>query len=134
MAKKQLAFTMIELLVSATIIILLTTIGLVSYRQAGISSRNAKRKADLEIMRQALALYKQDYGYYADSSSVDFAALVAELYEQEYLSETVVTDPKNTEPYIYQATCAAISGTNCSKLTLRAVLEPDEEVYDLTAL
>lgn len=132
--KQQQAFTMIELLVSATIIILLTAIGLVSFSQASISSRNAKRKADLETLRQALTIYKQDYTYYANSTTVDFDALVTSLYAEEYLSEAALTDPKNVTPYTYQATCTAVSGTNCTKVTLRAVLEPDAETYDIIAL
>ncbi len=125
---------MIELLVSATIIILLTAIGLVSFTQAAASSRNAKRKADLETLRQALTIYKQDYSYYADTTTVDFNTLVTNLYNEEYLSEAVLADPKNQPPYVYQATCSSISGTNCIKVTLRAVLEPDTETYDIIAL
>lgn len=66
--KHKSGFTMIELLVVATIIIVLSAVGLVSYRKAGESSRNAKRKADLEIVRQALVLYKADNGYYPVAS------------------------------------------------------------------
>lgn len=134
MLKKQKAFTMIELLVSATIIILLTAAGLVSFTQAGISSRNAKRKADLETMRQALTLYKQDNAYYSDSNSVNFPALVTSLYTDEYLSEPVIEDPKNNATYAYQASCTAINGSNnCIKVTLTATLEPDAEAYEIIA-
>lgn len=134
MLKKQNAFTMIELLVSTTVIILLTAMALVSFRQASISSRNAKRKADLETMRQALTLYKQDNAYYADSTTVNFSALVTELYEEEYLSEPSLEDPKNTSPYTYGATCSAVSGSNCIKVTLSAILEPNAATYEITAL
>jgi prepilin-type N-terminal cleavage/methylation domain-containing protein len=44
-------FTMIELLVVTTIIIVLSTIGLISFRQTGMNARNGKRKADLENIR-----------------------------------------------------------------------------------
>jgi len=134
MPKKQQAFTMIELLVSATVIILLTAIGLVSFSQTMIGSRNAKRKADLETMRQALTLYKQDFTYYADTTNPNFEDLVTGLYTDEYLSESVLEDPKNVTPYVYQAICSSVSGTNCVKVTLRAVLEPDAETYDIIAL
>jgi len=134
MLKKQQAFTMIELLVSATIIILLTTAGLVSFSQASISSRNAKRKADLETMRQALTLYKQDNSYYANTTTLNFNTMVTNLYAGEYLSETALVDPKNTGAYVYQATCATVSGTNCIKVTLRATLEPNSTTYDITAI
>ncbi|MCL4208570.1 hypothetical protein KJZ63_02975, partial [Patescibacteria group bacterium] len=53
-------FTMIELLVVTTIIIILTSIGLVSYTSANRSARNGKRKADMEMVRQALVLYRTD--------------------------------------------------------------------------
>lgn len=134
MLKKHSAFTMIELLVSATVIILLTAAALVSFSQASISSRNAKRKADLETMRQALTIYKQDNAYYAQSTTLSFAALVTDLYEEEYLSESVLEDPKNETPYTYQAICSTASGSNCIKVTLRAVLEPDATTYDIIAL
>lgn len=135
MLKKQNAFTMIELLVSATVIILLTAAALVSFSQASISSRNAKRKTDLETMRQALTLYKQDNAYYAETTTLNFETLVTNLYAEEYLSEPVLEDPKNEVPYTYQAICSAVSGTNCVKVTLRAVLEPDPPTtYDIIAL
>lgn len=135
MYKKQRAFTMIELLVSATIIILLTAAGLVSFSQAAISSRNAKRKADLETIRQALTLYKQDNSYYAPTTTPSFDNLVTNLYAGEYISEPVLVDPKNVSPYGYQAICSAVSGSNCIKVTLRAVLEPSPgTTYDIIAL
>lgn len=134
MLKQQRAFTMIELLVSATIIILLTTAGLISFSQASISTRNAKRKADLETMRQALTLYKQDNAYYANTTTLNFNNLVTTLYSGEYLSESALLDPKNVTPYTYQAICSATSGTNCTKVTLRAVLEPNATTYDIIAL
>lgn len=133
MSKNQRAFTMIELLVSATVIILLTAAAIVSFSQASISSRNAKRKADLETMRQALTLYKQDNTYYAETTTLDFGTLVTNLYEEEYLSEPILGDPKNTDAYIYQAVCFAVSGSNCIKVTLRAALEPEATTYEIIA-
>lgn len=134
MIRNNRAFTMIELLVVATVIILLTTIGLVSFSQAAVSSRNAKRKADLETMRQALTLYKQDNVYYAPTTTVSFTGLVTSLYADGYLSEASLVDPKNSAPYIYQAACAAVSGSNCIRVTLQAVLEPDATAYEISAI
>lgn len=57
-------FTLIEILVSVTIIIILSTVGLVSYQAAGKASRDAKRKADLEQVRAALEIYKSENGAY----------------------------------------------------------------------
>jgi len=132
--KKQQAFTMIELLVSTTILIILTTLALVSFNQANISVRNGKRKADLDTMRQALLLYKQDNGYYANATTLDFQSLVTTLHTEEYLSEATIVDPKSTGAYVYQALCASVDAGTCVKATLRATLEPEGTLYEITAL
>lgn len=128
------AFTMIELLVVATIVIILTTIALVSFSQANISVRNGKRKADLETLRQALLLYRQDYGYYADHTTLNFDNLVTQLYDNEYLSEPALHDPRDQNPYVYQAVCDEVATGTCVKVLLRAALEPDGVMYEITAL
>lgn len=130
--KNQQAFTMIELLVSATIIILLTVAGLISYRQAGYSSRNSKRKADLETVRQAMMIYKQNNGYYYPNTTVDFGDIVSILQTDEYLSDTVVVDPKEDGVYVYTATCERTENGNCMKVQLGAKLEPNEEDYSVS--
>lgn len=70
-------FTIIELLVVATIIAVLVAIGSVSFANAGKSARNSKRKADLETVRQALVLYKSDNAIYPDVSSIQVENKVA---------------------------------------------------------
>jgi len=57
-------FTLIEVLVTATIIALLTAIGVVSYASANRSSRDAKRLADVEQIRAALEMFRADCGSY----------------------------------------------------------------------
>jgi prepilin-type N-terminal cleavage/methylation domain-containing protein len=102
---KNSGFTLIELLVVATIIIVLATIGVVSYRNASINSRNSKRKADLEVVRQAAVMYRSEKGEYpkVDPASYkeNFAALVQALYDGGYLTENNITDPKTKENYMY---------------------------------
>jgi type II secretory pathway pseudopilin PulG len=117
---KQLGFTMIELLVVATIIILLTTIGIISYRQASISSRNGKRKADLETIRQALVMRRSDTGGYPTG---DFSAMVTTLKNDGYLSDdsTDFRDPSGAA-YVYAG--SGCSGPSCTGFTLTATLEP----------
>lgn len=125
-------FTLIELLVVATILIVLTTIGAVSYRAATINSRNAKRKADLEIVRQAMMLYKQDTGYYTStasaantSSGAAFTSLLS-IYSN-YLTTGLDTlaDPKTDTTYYYRSTCTQQNAAgNCVKVTLTDYLEP----------
>lgn len=122
-------FTMIELLVVTTIIIVLTAIGLVSYTSANRSARNGKRKADMEMVRQALVLYKADDDLrdpadrgYPDTS--DFDTMVGTI--SDYTSATTVTDPKNEGVYVYTYTSDGVD------FTLTALLEPDGEAYSLS--
>ena len=99
MNKKKQGFTMIELLVVATIIAVLTAIGVVSFSRANIRARDGKRKADLEQLRSALELYRSDMGQYP---AVDSAHLVSTLAAGN-LTSTNVSDPKSTDPYTYCA-------------------------------
>lgn len=110
---------MIELLVVATIIIVLTTIGLVSFRSANQNARNGKRRADLETVRQALVLYRTDEGEYpaaSGTSNGNFTTMISTI--SDYLSVTTLNDPQNVAPFQYTYTS---SGTN---FTVCAYLEP----------
>ncbi len=62
-------FTLIEILVVATIIAVLTAIGVVSYGSINLRTRNAKRKSDLEQVRSALEMYRIDNGSYPGTST-----------------------------------------------------------------
>ncbi len=125
-------FSLIELLVVATLIIILTTIGLVSYSKTLVNSRNAKRKADLEIMRQALVLYKLDNGRYPNATDATFTAIQATL-TSSYLQDVPV-DPKNDATYYYDydgtGTCGA---PGCTTFTLTARLESTATVYTVSS-
>ncbi len=111
--KKQLGFTLIELLVVSTIIIVLMTIGLVSYSQSSRNGRNAKRKSDLESVRQALVLYRNDEDLYPVGSN--FEAMLVVIVD--YISFGSLTDPKSpTYDYTY-------SSATGSDFTLCATLE-----------
>jgi general secretion pathway protein G len=112
-------FSMIELLVVATIIIVISAIGMVSFRNAGIKSRNAARKADLEVVRQALTLYRADEGAYPVGS---FDAIVSTLQGSDYLTEDEVVDPKGWS-YVYTGSGCDVS--SCTGFTLSATLEGD---------
>jgi type II secretory pathway pseudopilin PulG len=121
-SRKQLGFTMIELLVVTTIIIVITAIGLVSYTAANRNARNGKRKADLEMVRQALVLYRTDNGSYPSGSV--FNTMMTTI--NDYTSATTVTDPKNEGVYVYAYTSDGIV------FTLTAYLEPDDTAYSIT--
>lgn len=57
-------FTLIEILVVATIIGLLASIAATSYSSLTRSSRDARRKTDLEQMRASLEMYRNTNGAY----------------------------------------------------------------------
>lgn len=131
-ARANAGFSLIELLVVATLIIILTTIGLVSYNRTLVNSRNAKRKADLEIMRQALVLYKLDNGRYPNLTDATFTAVQTAI-TSTYLQD-VPTDPKNDATYYYDydgtGTCN-VSG--CTTFTVTARLETDGTTYSVNS-
>lgn len=118
--KQNSGFTLIEVLVASTIVIVLMTIGLVSYRQAGITTRDSKRKADLEVYRQALILYRSDNGTYptvvtplkipASSANIGIAGL------QSYVSAPYPSDPKNVSPYGYYYSSDGVTFTLSARL------------------
>lgn len=110
MKKKSIknGFSLIELLVVATIVIVLTTIGVISYRAASIKSRDSKRKADLEAVRQALVLYRSDVGSYP--TGYNFSGVVGLLNTQDYLSDGVerFSDP-GSNVYAYSSTASSFT-------------------------
>lgn len=131
-------FTLIELLVVATIIIVLSAIGLVSYANAGRGARNAKRKSDLEAVRQAVVLYKSDNGTYpvlSPSSHARYETLVS----NSYLGNGYISNPTPDDPKAGDADCGPSGGVVCDYLyvgtattfTLTAPLEGDAS-YVLT--
>ncbi|MEN8253103.1 MAG: prepilin-type N-terminal cleavage/methylation domain-containing protein [Patescibacteria group bacterium] len=118
---KQLGFTLIELLVVITIISILMSIGVVSYRQAGMNARNGKRKTDLEIVRQALVLYRSDNSSYP-TGVTGFDDLVDSYLRPNYLSADGVIDPKQEAPYLY-----SYSSDDGRTFTITACLEPSSD-------
>lgn len=126
-------FTLIEILIAVAIMVVLTTIGLVSYRQVGISARDGKRKADLESVRQALVFYRTDNGTYPalDSGDLDadcssgsdgrsaYESMLADLENDGYLtvSQGGVRDPRDgVECYGYRYQSDGVTFQLCVKL------------------
>lgn len=103
MKNKKSGFTLIELLVVSTIIIVLATIGMVSFSNAGKSARDGKRKSDMETIRQALTLYKQQTGSYPNNSSI---TTTLTTLSAGYISQPVPADPKAGGTYVYYGTAS----------------------------
>jgi len=128
--KKKKGFTLVEMLVAATIAALLAAVGLVSYRTANRNARDARRKADLEQVRAAMELARIDNGAYPSGSN--FVSVVGGLVSDGYLSNANIEDPRNVLPYVY--TFKSPPGGECGapkSYSLCAELEndPDDSTY-----
>lgn len=84
-------FTLVEILVVATIIGLLAAIGVTGYSAASKSGRDSKRKADLEMIRSALEIYKS--GSAANSYPADNPACTPQGLAPGYIP-SFPPDPK----------------------------------------
>jgi general secretion pathway protein G len=74
--KNQRGFTLIELMVVLSLIVVLTTIGMVQYRNSQVFAKEAVLREDLFRMRDAIDQYYADKNQYP--STID--ALVSEGY------------------------------------------------------
>lgn len=130
--RKKSGFSLIELLVVATIIIVLSAIGLVSFTNAGKSARNSKRKTDLETVRQALVLYKNDMGTYPIESIPGVTAYnnMITLLSSGYVSSPTPSDPKSGTSscgLTGTSTCDYTYTGSATTFTLTAPLEGDAD-------
>src|SRR3989338_3588916 len=87
-------FTLIEILVTITIIALVSTIGVTGYQAVSRGGRDALRKTDLEQIRSALEIYKSENNAYPVNSDTCIADL-----STDYINPYPV-DPKNFQ-YCY---------------------------------
>ncbi len=129
-AKKQ-GFSLMELLISVSIIAILVAIGVASYATINRQSRDTKRKSDMEQIRSALEMYRADNGSYpgagsgnwvAASSSTDVLIGLTPALVSTYLP-VVPLDPKAAQSYMYLATNA--SGGYYYGYCLSALLESE---------
>ena len=95
-------FTLIELLVVIAIISILVAVGTSSYQRAVRLSRDSKRKADLEQLRQALETYRSENGAYPDETTWETDLSPAYI-------QTIPTDPKSYTYFYDQLTATTYS-------------------------
>ncbi len=126
--RRSTGFTLIELLIVITILGILAGITLASYGNAQAKSRDSRRKTDLDAIKKALELKKQDStgAYYYPNTAND--ATLAPSYIQK-----VPTDPKTAVAYIYAPTPANCTTTSiCTTYTLTACLENGNDPQGVT--
>ncbi|MBI2599682.1 prepilin-type N-terminal cleavage/methylation domain-containing protein [Candidatus Daviesbacteria bacterium] len=122
---KKSGFTLVELLITITIIAVLTTVGAVAYTSFFKNSRDSKRLSDLKLIQSALETYYADQLYYPSSDSITPVPVptppgialtnatgtsISPTNPKTYLS-SVPTDPliSNTS-YSYKAYKLAVDG------------------------
>ena len=91
-SNKQKGFTLIELMVSITIIGILTVIAVINFGGTNKKARDGRRMADLEKIRVALEINRQEKGTYPAALS----ALTTDGYLQ-----AIPFDPKAGFTYLY---------------------------------
>ena len=97
---RRQGFTLVELLVSVTIITVIAGIALVSFRGAKAVARDSERKTELEEIRSALEVYRVDNGDYPDTTTGE--TLASEL-ESDYMAEIPLDPLDSTYSYRYES-------------------------------
>jgi prepilin-type N-terminal cleavage/methylation domain-containing protein len=105
-ARKFAGFTLVELLVTISIMAIIMTASLVAFQGTRATARDGKRKADLEAARSALEIYRSDLGGYP--------ATLAAL-SPTYISTPVADPLPTTQNYAYVP-------TNCGATTCRGYI------------
>lgn len=114
--KTSNGFTLIEMLVAATIMAVLTAIGIVSFSIANQKARDAKRKADLEQARSALEIYRSDNtGYPVDAVTGNLGTIGSGSLAT-YMTSSTLVDPKDTAPFQYTYTSDGVTYSICAYL------------------
>ena len=108
------SFTLIEILVVATIIALLAAGASVSYSQLNKQSRDAKRKTDLEQIRGALEMYRSNStdGKYPTGNWSNLSVLTG---SPKYI-QSLPTDPKNPTYVYYYSSSDGLDYTLAAQL------------------
>lgn len=113
MNKNTRAFTLVELVVAATILVILTSIGFYSYTKNISSARDSARKTDISALSSQLSLYKkQRWAYPHPDSSFNITNKTLIVAKQWSMSQNVALstaekiplDPELKIPYSYSVT------------------------------
>lgn len=116
-------FTLIEILVTISIIAILSVIGIVAYSSVVRQGRDSKRQSDLRAIQSALEQYNSDQGFYPDA--ISFGNPLSRPTGGTPYMNTIPTDPIGNPQYAYTALPSACdnSSTKCVNYCLYALLE-----------
>lgn len=113
-------FTLIEILVTLTIITVLTSIGAVSINNTLDRGRDSKRKQDLATIKQAATLYFEENGHYPPNPATNTNTAFASDAGDNWIPDLVPTyikqlpkDPKQT------SSTGQVAAATTTKITLR---------------
>ncbi len=133
-SKAKYGFTLIELLVVITILGILAGLTLATFSGTQERSRDSRRKTDLDAIKKALELAKQDSTgsyYYPACSPSAVSCIISGTNTNPQLTPgtgtpylaNVPTDPKTNTGYTYIPTPASCTATTCTTYTLIACVE-----------
>ncbi len=131
---QKYAFTLIELVVTATILVILTSIWFYSYTQNISDARDGARRTDLSALSSQLSLYKKQRGAYPNpGDSFEIRNRGYAVAYQWYMNQKVTLstaerlplDPDLDIPYIYAVT------RNKQEFQLALSLENNENPFAL---
>lgn len=130
-------FTLVELLITVSIIAILASIGISVYSSLQKNARDGKRQSDLRSIQSALEQYYADRFYYPPLNSsatcpirmaLQFGCPLKDSTGNKTYMNTIPNDSNMNSPYIYSAlpaSCSMAGPTmnNCTSYCLYAKME-----------
>lgn len=118
-------FSLLELLVVISIIIILTIVGFSYYNNAQKNIRDQERMMDLNTISQYLELYRHDQLYYPSEFIIATASALTSPNGAKTYSDEIPRDSNPSRKYVYKAAdCVILSGvTKCYSYALCALKE-----------
>lgn len=134
-SNRQHGFTLMELMVVVSLVLIILGVGMTNYITQIKRSRDVKRKSDLQQIRAALEMYRADEGRYVDTGNSwikimedggDF--LSTQLESGGYMNDVPV------DPIDSGTSFTPYHGTNYHRYNYRSVTFLGGSIYFLTAI